>query len=103
MANTDTKKPFKKLTYRLAIIAKCRTCCCGSVKEVKLCSAKSCPLWYFRMGKQPKEPVNALDLTVFEDDPNSKIFRIRRGSSEDDDPVTVDKEYSSFFDDEDDE
>ena len=98
MENTNIKKPFKKLTYRLAVIAKCRVCCCGSIKEVKLCPSKECPLWSFRLGKPPKEPVNALDLLVFEDDPNSKIFRIRKGSTEDDDPVVIDKEYSDIFD-----
>ena len=32
---------------------KCIDCCCGSVSEVRLCTAKNCPLWPWRMGKNP--------------------------------------------------
>ena len=94
------KDQFKKLTFRLAILGKCKQCCCGSTKAIKECSAKDCALWHFRLGKSPKSPVNALDLLVFSDDPDSKVFRMRRGSGEDDDPVLTDKEYSAFFDEE---
>ena len=31
---------------------KCLDCCCGSV-EVKLCHIKDCPLFPYRMGKNP--------------------------------------------------
>ena len=36
-----------------AIRAKCLDCCCDQREEVKLCPAKDCPLWPFRMGKNP--------------------------------------------------
>lgn len=38
-----------------AIRAKCIDCCCGSKHEVKMCTAKNCPLWLFRMGHKPKK------------------------------------------------
>jgi len=36
-----------------AIKEKCLDCCCGQKNEVKLCPVKECPLWPFRMGKNP--------------------------------------------------
>ena len=36
-----------------AIKAKCIDCCCGSQREVKLCTAKECALYPFRMGRNP--------------------------------------------------
>ena len=36
-----------------AIRAKCIDCCCGQVAEVKLCPAEDCPIWPFRLGKNP--------------------------------------------------
>lgn len=41
------------MTPMQAIRAKCIDCCCGQVYEVKLCTAKDCPLFAFRMGKNP--------------------------------------------------
>lgn len=32
---------------------KCLDCCCGSAKEVSLCPAADCPLWEWRLGKNP--------------------------------------------------
>ena len=32
---------------------KCMDCCCGQWEEVKQCPAESCPLWPFRLGKNP--------------------------------------------------
>lgn len=45
MANTQS--PLK------AIREKCLDCCVGSTSEVKNCPIMSCPLWSFRMGKNP--------------------------------------------------
>lgn len=43
-----------KLTNLLkALRAKCIDCCCGSSNEVQLCPANTCPIWYFRLGKNP--------------------------------------------------
>lgn len=36
-----------------AIRAKCLDCCCGQQAEVKSCTAKDCPLYPFRFGKNP--------------------------------------------------
>jgi len=36
-----------------AIKAKCIDCSGGSSREVKLCIVESCPLFYFRLGKNP--------------------------------------------------
>lgn len=41
------KSPIK------AIRAKCLDCCCDQREEVKLCQVKGCPLYPFRMGKNP--------------------------------------------------
>lgn len=44
-----------------AIRAKCLDCCCDQREEVKLCPAKDCPLWPFRMGKNPNRSKNMTD------------------------------------------
>ena len=44
-----------------AIRAKCLDCCCGQRDEVKLCPANDCPLWQFRMGKNPNRSRNMTD------------------------------------------
>lgn len=36
-----------------AIRANCIECCCGNRNEVKLCPSTNCPLWAFRLGKNP--------------------------------------------------
>ena len=36
-----------------AIRAFCLSCCMEQPSEVKLCAADECPLWEFRMGKNP--------------------------------------------------
>ena len=36
-----------------AIRAKCLDCCAFQKEEVKLCTDNNCPLWPFRMGKNP--------------------------------------------------
>lgn len=100
----DEKKPFKKLTWKLAVIAKCRQCCCGSTKAVRECGSKTCALWPFRMGKAPKEDVNALELLVFDDCPTSVIFRARKPKDENDDGISVVRtEYAAYIEDDDEE
>ena len=41
------KSPIK------AIRAKCVDCCAGDMSEVRKCVATGCPLWPFRMGRNP--------------------------------------------------
>ena len=36
-----------------AIRKKCLDCCCGQVKEVKICPCLDCSLYPFRLGKNP--------------------------------------------------
>lgn len=43
-----------KLTPIKAIRAKCLDCCCGQVKEVRLCTAENCALYEYRNGHRPK-------------------------------------------------
>lgn len=93
-------KPFKKLTRRLAIIAKCRQCSVTS-KLVKECTCTECALYPFRLGKSPKPDVNALDLTVFIDDPSSVIFRVRQKDDGTEETFSTEEEYSAFMDDDD--
>ena len=42
-----------RLTPGRAIRAKCLDCCCGQVKEVRLCPSETCALWPYRRGKNP--------------------------------------------------
>lgn len=42
-----------KLTPLKAIRKKCLDCCCGQVKEVRLCPTKRCPLYEYRDGHRP--------------------------------------------------
>jgi len=46
-------KDEKRLTPVKAIRAKCLDCCCNQVKEVRLCPVEKCPLYPYRMGKNP--------------------------------------------------
>ena len=43
----------KHITPLKAIRLKCLDCCCGSAHEVKLCTTEKCPLYLFRLGKNP--------------------------------------------------
>lgn len=47
---TKVESPMTPLR---AIRAKCLDCCCGQAPEVKLCPAEDCPLWAYRLGKNP--------------------------------------------------
>ena len=55
----DMEESFEELTAEeikspvKAIRAFCIDCMGGSVREVKMCSSKICPLHAFRMGKNP--------------------------------------------------
>ena len=89
------KKPFKKLTPMLAIIAKCRQCSI-TAKSVKECNCKSCALYSFRLGKQPDKPANALDIRVFDDVPESVVFKVRSGDKGDDDLIITRKEIPAY-------
>ena len=36
-----------------SIRAKCLDCCSDQAQEVRLCPSQTCPLWPFRMGRNP--------------------------------------------------
>lgn len=51
----------ERLTPLKAIRANCLECCCGwSAYEVKLCPIKTCPLYPYRLGKNPYLPKREL-------------------------------------------
>lgn len=43
----------KRISPLKAIRLKCLDCSCGSSNEVKLCPVEKCPLYPFRLGKNP--------------------------------------------------
>ena len=49
----ETKEATEITSPIKAIKAKCLDCCCGQREEVKLCPVNTCPLWQFRLGKNP--------------------------------------------------
>ena len=53
----ESQKPKKKErgSRKKAIRLKCLDCCCGSAYEVRLCPARQCPLWRFRLGTECRE------------------------------------------------
>ena len=72
-----------------AIRAYCVECMGGSVSGVKDCTSMTCPLWNFRMGKDPLrgyelppyvEPISDIVSPDDEDDTDSELF-----ADEDDD------------------
>ena len=44
---------MKRMTAMKAIRAKCLDCTCGQKEEIKLCPIVDCPLYEFRLGKNP--------------------------------------------------
>ena len=57
---TDTEEENSKaMTPMKAIRAKCLDCCGGQYTEVKQCPCTNCPLYDFRLGKNPnRKPRN---------------------------------------------
>ena len=59
------------MTPLKSIRAKCLDCCCDQAQEVRFCPSQTCPLWPFRMGKNPNRAgVGKRDLST--DFPNSQ-------------------------------
>lgn len=48
-----TDEMDKPTSRKRAIRMKCLDCCCQQQAEVRKCRIESCPLWEFRMGKDP--------------------------------------------------
>ena len=61
---------MERLTRSQAIRAKCLDCCCDSAFEVRMCPAKQCPLWIYRLGSEvapdgsslPKKPKRTKEI-----------------------------------------
>jgi hypothetical protein len=49
----DEAAGAKPITPLRALRRNCLWCCNGSANEVRLCAAKACPLWMFRLGHRP--------------------------------------------------
>lgn len=45
---------MKKITPLKAIRMKCVDCSNSQLKEIRLCTVETCPLFHFRMGSKPK-------------------------------------------------
>lgn len=60
------KEFMARLTPIKAIRAKCLDCCCGQIKEVRLCSIKNCALYEYRNGHRPKEEDLSVENTLSE-------------------------------------
>lgn len=73
-----------------AIRAYCIGCMCGSVAAVRDCTELTCPLWNFRMGKDPlrgfalPEYITPLCDDVPEDDEDSDLFSDGEDESDED-------------------
>ena len=71
----------KRLTRGEAIRAKCLDCCCGQSAEVRECTARECPLWPFRMGRESiaetcmmtKSKMRKITATCEQSDENDEI------------------------------
>jgi hypothetical protein len=48
---------MKRRTPIQAIRAKCLDCTCNQPREVRECRILTCPLWPYRLGHRPTEPV----------------------------------------------
>ncbi len=74
---THRKSPIK------AIRAKCLDCCCGNHAEVKVCTAKDCPLFYFKSGRNPyRQP---RELSEEQRQATAERFRKAREKKKEDD------------------
>lgn len=54
-----------------AIRKKCLDCCCGQAVEVQRCHIEYCPLWPYRMGKNPNRAGKGGAGKPFESRPGS--------------------------------
>lgn len=51
---------MKKLTPLKAVRLKCLDCVCGQLAEVRKCPDTTCPLYPFRLGKNPNQSARVL-------------------------------------------
>ena len=64
-----------------AIRKNCLDCCCGSVKEVRLCPIVSCACYPYRFGRRPdKETIDTIKEFYGENDELAGEFSPRKGN-----------------------
>ena len=75
---------FKIKTPIQSIREKCLDCCCGSYKEIRLCTIKDCALYPYRMGTRPSKATLESMEAFYEENPEStKEFSDKKGNSTD--------------------
>lgn len=52
---SELKKRLGLPSSLKAIRLHCLSCVCGSASEVRRCEIKSCHLWHYRFGRNPRE------------------------------------------------
>ena len=62
---------MKPLIRSVAIRAKCLDCCDWQQTEVRECTVIMCPLWPWRMGKQP----SVESLKAIENIPREEVYQ----------------------------
>ena len=63
------------LTPIKAIRAKCLDCCTDQIAEVRLCPSESCPLYPYRMGKNPnRKGIGGTKEKIITDEIIEKFF-----------------------------
>ena len=64
-----------------AIRKNCLDCCCGSVKEVRLCPIVSCACYPYRMGRRPdKATIDTINEFYGENDEPTDEFSAKTGT-----------------------
>ncbi|HSH66073.1 MAG TPA: hypothetical protein VLB84_09800 [Bacteroidia bacterium] len=66
-------KAIKRLSPVKAIKIKCLDCSCGSKKEVRECIIQDCPLYPFRLGKNPNRKLKRNSISTIEKKPIGKV------------------------------
>ena len=75
-------KPYK--TPIKAMRAKCVDCCCGSYKEVRLCTIIDCACYAYRMGTRPsKATLDTMEAFYKENPEYSGGFQAKTANPDD--------------------
>lgn len=67
---------MEKLGRKQAIREKCIDCCGGFVREVRRCTAYTCPLWRWRMGRESELESDDCDDSIIDDDPECEVLNL---------------------------
>jgi len=78
------KNKTKIITPIKSIRANCLDCCCGSYKEVRLCTIKNCNSYPYRMGTRPSKATLESIEAFYEENPEYTMgFRSVKGNPKD--------------------